>query len=131
RAWDQCANIVWKHEVEKADTLRDESNALLTFSGLFSAVVAALSAVYFPNLKPQAPDATAQILYHISAQLGSYHSAGGYSNSSIPPIIPTSATLSIASGTPSPITRLVNILWFASLVLALGAAAITISSRQW
>ena len=88
-------------------------------SGLFSAVVSAFLIDGYHNLSQDSGDATVALLAHISLQLASTN------NSQVGPMSPPN------DFRPTNSAISVNILWFISLVLALGCALAATLVQQW
>ncbi|PCH43008.1 hypothetical protein WOLCODRAFT_48684, partial [Wolfiporia cocos MD-104 SS10] len=128
--WQSCSDLVWSHEQDIVRRWKDELDALLTFSGLFSAVVTAFGAVYITQLQPSSPDPTPVYLAHISAQLGSFIAHAGGLNSTVPPL-PSGDLPATRPSNPPGVVVVVNILWSSALVLSLIAATVDISVKQW
>ncbi|KIY70521.1 hypothetical protein CYLTODRAFT_347601, partial [Cylindrobasidium torrendii FP15055 ss-10] len=100
----------------------DDTDALLVFAGLFSAVVTTFSVAVFPWMQTNTPDNTYLLLQHISLQLR--------------PIDPSIDPLPLPEPAIDPpvdihVARLVNALWFSSLALSLAAALLCILCKQW
>ncbi|KAI0038679.1 hypothetical protein FA95DRAFT_1461010, partial [Auriscalpium vulgare] len=51
------------------ENIKADTDSILTFTGLFSATVAAFIIESYKNLQPDAPDASVLLLSRISAQL--------------------------------------------------------------
>ncbi|KAH7097512.1 hypothetical protein BKA62DRAFT_591351, partial [Auriculariales sp. MPI-PUGE-AT-0066] len=108
--------LVFKHyqmRAETAEANRIEGwhstlNVLLVFAALFSAVVTAFIIESYKNLRPRAYKSTSQEAQSSSA---------------------TSQTQEVTAVFPS--ARLINALWFGSLILALGVSLLAILANQW
>lgn len=94
-------------------------------AGLFSAVLTAFNILAYALLQDDPTDETPLILAQISQQLANLTNNGGPIVSVVPPYVPSrrfhATTLNIV----------INILWFASLVLSLVSASIAILVKQW
>ncbi|PCH33203.1 hypothetical protein WOLCODRAFT_147311 [Wolfiporia cocos MD-104 SS10] len=115
-----------RKDKEHIESVKSHLDALLTFAGIFSAAVAAFSAVYFAQLNPLALDPSSAILSQISTQVASFHEQGTDLNSTAPPFTPA---LGMESQGPARLTMAVNILWFTALICSLTAACINIATR--
>ncbi|KAF8868213.1 hypothetical protein BD779DRAFT_1426109, partial [Infundibulicybe gibba] len=112
----------WKKLYEKAGQFdkefcggwNSEIDALLTFAGLFSAVVTAFTVESYKLLQPDAQDMTNHILMNVSAQLA------GRSATELP-----------SGFTPAPSSIRINALWFLSLTFSLTAGLVGILCKQW
>ncbi|KAH9928902.1 uncharacterized protein B0H18DRAFT_874548, partial [Fomitopsis serialis] len=120
---------IWEYERERVDRWRSEINALLTFAGLFAAVISPFAVQYYTMLQPPTPvpDFNTKILEHISQQLADIMNQTGASSSRLACSVLEQST---APEPPAP-QAYVAVLWFAALVCGLGAAAIAISVNQW
>ncbi|PCH33017.1 hypothetical protein WOLCODRAFT_58646, partial [Wolfiporia cocos MD-104 SS10] len=108
---------------------KEEIDAFLTFAGLFSAVVSVYSVDEYQSLKSDTMDASQLILMRISTQLESLAANSGTKDLITPTsTVPAYSELNTSASFNS---RVVNILWFSALMLALSAAAIGILVRQW
>ncbi|KAF8882147.1 hypothetical protein BD779DRAFT_1389574, partial [Infundibulicybe gibba] len=111
----------WKQVYEKADQFdkefcagwNNEIDALLTFAGLFSAVVTAFTMESYKWLEPDPQDINNHILMNISAQLA------GRNTAELPPF------------TPLPSSLRINTAWFLSLTFSLTAGLVGILCKQW
>ncbi|TFY55907.1 hypothetical protein EVJ58_g7956 [Rhodofomes roseus] len=117
------ADKVWEREKERVERWRNEINSLLTFAGLFAAVITGFGVQYYTILQPPAPDYNTYVLELISAQLASLTNQSDVTSSQ-----PSLA--SEISGSPAA-PKYVAALWFAALVCGLAAASIAISVNQW
>ncbi|KAF8887566.1 hypothetical protein BD779DRAFT_1390077, partial [Infundibulicybe gibba] len=91
----------------------NEIDSLLTFAGLFSAVVTAFTVESYKWLQPDPLDTTNRILSNLSTYI-----TGG--NVTILP-----------SFSPSASSRRINTLWFLSLTFSLTAGLVGILCKQW
>ncbi|KAF8875120.1 hypothetical protein BD779DRAFT_1409311, partial [Infundibulicybe gibba] len=112
----------WKNVYEKADQFdkefcggwNSEIDSLLTFAGLFSAVVTAFTVESYKLLQPDPQDMTNHILLNLTVQIGRNITA-------LPP----------KSFTPSASSLRINALWFLSLTFSLTSGLIGILCKQW
>ncbi|EPS99753.1 hypothetical protein FOMPIDRAFT_1085518, partial [Fomitopsis schrenkii] len=115
---------VWQHESERVKRWRNEINSLLTFAGLFSAVVTGFGVQYYGILRPP-PDPSMQTLLQISRELEVI--VNYTTGSSTPAFLP--AYSSASTPLPAAAPTYIATLWFAALVCGLGAASISVN--QW
>ncbi|KAH9986139.1 hypothetical protein BJV77DRAFT_85098 [Russula vinacea] len=101
---------------------KGECDAILIFTGLFSAALAALLAVSVQGLQPGPQDSSAFYLKNIYYLLAN-------STSSLPIILPIPSDPPKFSPPKSAI--LVNSLWFLSLVMSLTGALLAVFIQQW
>ncbi|KAI9462055.1 hypothetical protein F5148DRAFT_1315753, partial [Russula earlei] len=103
---------------------RGETDAILLFTGLFSAALAALISVSIQDLRPSSQDTSAFYLANI------YHLLANTTGASS-----QSAVISLPADPPqfSPPTYaiLVNSLWILSLVMSLTGALLAVFIQQW
>ncbi|RDX45949.1 hypothetical protein OH76DRAFT_917327 [Lentinus brumalis] len=126
-AFTYVANVVKTHSEEMIQRWNKEIDALLTYAGLFSAVLTAFNVESYQLLKPDSTDETTAILLQISAQLGSLSVASPFINSTLPSY--ERAAIS-SPGTPRYAVWL-NALWFSSLICSLASASVGIMVKQW
>ncbi|TBU51608.1 hypothetical protein BD310DRAFT_327874 [Dichomitus squalens] len=128
QAWRDAANVVKVYNDELVDQWNKEIDGLLTFAGLFSAVLTAFNVLAYPLLLPLPTDQTTAILLQISAQLSSFSVNPSFVNSTRP------AFDSLPPPPPFQAPRYavwLNSLWFISIVLSLASATIGIIVKQW
>ncbi|KAI0037378.1 hypothetical protein FA95DRAFT_130184, partial [Auriscalpium vulgare] len=106
------------------ENIKADTDSILTFTGLFSATVAAFIIESYKNLQPDAPDASVLLLSRISAQLAA-GASGAQALANLPPLPEPS------SFRPSPAALRVNICWFLSLSLSLSCALAATLMQQW
>ncbi|KAI0078007.1 hypothetical protein K474DRAFT_1594948 [Panus rudis PR-1116 ss-1] len=111
--------------MKKKRDYKEDIDTLLVFGGLFSAVMTAFLIESYKNLQGDPDEALQRVLLHISMQLGSFTVGQGFANSTIPLIPPASHFK------PPLIARRVNVMWFASLIIALMAASYGMLIKQW
>ncbi|KAH9976950.1 hypothetical protein BJV77DRAFT_956900, partial [Russula vinacea] len=100
---------------------KGETDAILIFTGLFSAALAALLAISIQSLQPNPQDTSAFYLRNIFHLLAS--------NTTTDPTIPTPSDPPKFS--PPKYAVLVNSLWFLSLVMSLTGALMAVFIQQW
>ncbi|TBU22459.1 hypothetical protein BD311DRAFT_609601, partial [Dichomitus squalens] len=128
QAWADAALVVKEYNDELVDQWNKEIDGLLTFAGLFSAVLTAFNVLAYPLLLPLPTDRTAEILVQISAQLSGFSVNPSFVNSTRPSFDSLPA--------PPPFQPLqyaiwLNALWFTSLVFSLASATVGIIVKQW
>ncbi|KAJ3529260.1 hypothetical protein NM688_g7877 [Phlebia brevispora] len=123
-AWEAVLNAMSEFDEKLISDWTDDLQNLLTFAGLFSAVVTAFVVLSYALLERGSDDATAMIVTGISQQVASFKISSGYINSTIP----------AASLGPFVTTKLdvqLNTLWFLSLAMSLVASLFDIMVQQW
>ncbi|KAI0291772.1 hypothetical protein B0F90DRAFT_1610799, partial [Multifurca ochricompacta] len=116
KVWKLYESEADKHDIELAETWKGETDAMLIFTGLFSAVVSAFIIETYKTLLPDTGSATVALLTQLVAQ------SSGSSASS-----PSAVSASAASTTAIRI----NILMFLSLFLSLTCALMSTLIQQW
>ncbi|KAH9968268.1 hypothetical protein BC827DRAFT_1113751, partial [Russula dissimulans] len=115
------SKIAEEEDNKMTERWQKDADALLIFTGLFSAAVAALLAVSVQDLRPNSQDTSAFYLENIYVLLadsnGSRASVGAVSRP--PPFSPPRYAV------------WVNSLWFLSLVISLTGALLATSLHQW
>ncbi|KAI0279007.1 hypothetical protein BGY98DRAFT_916348 [Russula aff. rugulosa BPL654] len=107
------------YDGELSEAQKRDADAVLVFTGLFSAVVAVFLVESYKKLSPDSGDTTTSLLSQISQQLT------GFQNNTYPrpqETAPFSPTLAIL---------FVNALWFLSLVTAIASAFYVMLVQQW
>ncbi|KAH9922719.1 uncharacterized protein B0H18DRAFT_502378 [Fomitopsis serialis] len=124
----QLTKEIWDHENARVKRWRNEINSLLTFAGLFAAVVTGFGVQYYTMMQqPAAPDYNTQILERISLQLAGFvNQTDSNPSQPLPSSLPPFDIPEIA-----PAHAYVAALWFAALVCGLAAASIAILVNQW
>ncbi|CAE6379568.1 unnamed protein product [Rhizoctonia solani] len=97
-------------------------DTMLLFAGLFSAVLTAFLVESTSLLEPDQANISISLLLSI-AQSQQRMEAGVSS--------PTPSSITIPSFKPSNAARWINILWYLSLVLSLGAAMVAMLAKEW
>ncbi|KIP03314.1 hypothetical protein PHLGIDRAFT_51949, partial [Phlebiopsis gigantea 11061_1 CR5-6] len=105
---------------------KEELANLLTFTGLFSAVVTGCIVLTLPMLQDDPASQSVVLLAQISQQLSSLSVGPQFLNSTIQPSV--NATVSTL---PDPRLVKLNILWTLSLTISVMAAFFTITVQQW
>ncbi|KAN0126401.1 hypothetical protein V8E52_000041, partial [Russula decolorans] len=103
---------------------KGDAEGMLTFTGLFSAAVAALLAVSIPDIRPNSQDTSAFYLAHI------YQQSSTQQNGSQPSIPSTLSDPTLPFSPPTS-SVWVNGLWFLSLVVSLSCALLATLLLQW
>ncbi|TRM59209.1 hypothetical protein BD626DRAFT_156908 [Schizophyllum amplum] len=117
-AWQECYNLIDKHDTMMCQVFKEEVDTLMVFAGLFSGVLTAFIIESYKWLMEEPDDLTADYLRQILAVI---------SNTTIPSVRPYSSRPSLPDNTVS----LINGLWFSSLTLSLSSAFIGIMAKQW
>ncbi|KAH9939101.1 uncharacterized protein BXZ73DRAFT_1626, partial [Epithele typhae] len=112
KAREENARTVEKYSDELVDQLNREIDGLLTFAGLFSAIMSAFNVVSYTLLQPPPSDDNNALFARV-------------------PIQRQSTSLGLPAFTPASWTIWVNSLWFPSLILSLSSATIGIMIKQW
>ncbi|EED83553.1 predicted protein [Postia placenta Mad-698-R] len=121
--WAKCAKEVWEFEESLVDKWKEDINNLLLFSGLFSTVLTGFTVPFYVTI------AASEALIFMSGNLSVVAADVGRT-----PIANWLIKLSdevYSSPLQSPMTVVVAVLWFAALILSLGAASVAISINQW
>ncbi|KAF8875888.1 hypothetical protein BD779DRAFT_1629655, partial [Infundibulicybe gibba] len=113
--WNELYDKVVRFDKEFCEGWNSEIDSLLTFAGLFSAVVTAFTIESYKLLQPDPQDVTNRILLDLTAQVA------GRNATISPP----------ESFTPSASSIRINALWFLSLTFSLTAGLIGILCKQW
>ncbi|PCH33018.1 hypothetical protein WOLCODRAFT_56436, partial [Wolfiporia cocos MD-104 SS10] len=110
---------------------KEEIDSLLTFAGLFSAIVSVYGVDEYTSLTPTptSEDIARLVLLQIYAR--SSNISADFGDMDLIKSASMSTTYSALSSSASFNAKVVNILWFSALMLALGAAAVVILVRQW
>ncbi|KAN0118943.1 hypothetical protein V8E52_004715 [Russula decolorans] len=116
--WNMYLNEVNDEDKRITDAWKEDANSIVTFTGLFSAIVGAFIIEFYKNLSSDSGGQTVALLQQISLQL---------------PNSPNSANSNTANQPSSPGTAMVwvNALWLISLVLSLTCALIATLLQQW
>ncbi|EED83516.1 predicted protein [Postia placenta Mad-698-R] len=121
--WAKCAKEVWEFEESLVEKWKEDINNLLLFSGLFSAVLTRFIVPFYVAL------AVTQTLIYMSAHLSVVAADAGHT--AVANWLISLSAGSQSSPGPSPTTVVVAVLWFAALIISLGAASVAISISQW
>ncbi|KAI0279020.1 hypothetical protein BGY98DRAFT_907290, partial [Russula aff. rugulosa BPL654] len=117
--WNIYEEEAKEYNKEDTEAQKRDADAVLVFTGLFSAVVAVFIVESYKKLSPDPGIATTILLSQISQQLT------GFQNNTYPrpqETAPFSPTLAIL---------FVNALWFLSLVIAIVSAFYVMLVQQW
>lgn len=121
--WAKCAKEVWEFEESLVEKWKEDINNLLLFSGLFSTVLTGFIVPFYVTL------AATQALISMSAHLSVVAADAGHT--AVANWLISLSSDSQSSPRPSSTTIAVAVLWFAALILSLGAASVAISISQW
>ncbi|RPD57229.1 hypothetical protein L226DRAFT_465995, partial [Lentinus tigrinus ALCF2SS1-7] len=128
-AWVKTAKVIKKHSDEMVDQWNKEIDGLLTFAGLFSAILTAFNVQSYQLLQPSSADQTLAVMLQVSAQLASFAVNPAFVNSSQPAY---DAALTAVSAFKAPVKAvLLNVFWFTGLVFSLASATLGIIVKQW
>ncbi|KAN0118889.1 hypothetical protein V8E52_004661 [Russula decolorans] len=116
--WNMYLDEVEEEDKRIIDAWKDDANSLVTFTGLFSAIVGTFIIEFYKKLSSDSGDQTAAVLQQISRQLPNSLN------------IPYSNTANQLSP-PGTAMVWVNALWLISLVLSLTCALIATLLQQW
>ncbi|KAI0266311.1 hypothetical protein BGY98DRAFT_481513 [Russula aff. rugulosa BPL654] len=116
--WNIYLDEVKEDDSRNTEAWKDDANSIVTFTGLFSAIVGTFIIEFYKNLSPNTGNQTVALLQQISYQL---------------PNSPNSAYSRAANQPSPPGTAMiwVNALWLTSLVLSLTCALIATLLQQW
>ncbi|KAI0706157.1 hypothetical protein BC835DRAFT_1258005, partial [Cytidiella melzeri] len=124
--WAAVEEALTKFDQQEIGGYKEDVDTLLTFTGLYSAVLTAFVIVSYPQLQEDTAGETLQVLRIIASQTAAYALVGGQ--------LLNSTTASPAPSPPfqpSPTAIRVNALWFSSLVISLSTASLGILVKQW
>ncbi|KAI0290963.1 hypothetical protein BC826DRAFT_955940 [Russula brevipes] len=122
KIWKLYESAADKHDTELAGTWRGQTDAMLIFTGLFSAVVSAFIIETYKMLLPDNSDTIVVLLTQLVAQ----SQPNGGTSSTIPSAGPAQAAFK-----PSAIAIRINILMFLSFFLSLTCALMSTLIQQW
>ncbi|KAJ3556555.1 hypothetical protein NM688_g1964 [Phlebia brevispora] len=112
-------------EEDKVHDCRDDMDTLLVFAGLYSAVLVSFLIQSLQNLQENYQKTSVDLLRQITSQTSSYTLSNGSLNSTAPPLSPSSPFEAASTDV------IVNICWFASLILSLSTASFGMLVKQW
>ncbi|KAI0338021.1 hypothetical protein BDW22DRAFT_1363374 [Trametopsis cervina] len=127
--WTGVAKTVQAIDERKIKNVQEDVDNILVFAGLYSAVLSSLIATSISSLQPDDKVTIVMLLTQIAVQTHSYAVTPDFLNSTAPPLDVT--TLYNSSFEPPLAAKRINILWFASLTLALISASFGILVKQW
>ncbi|KAF9529842.1 hypothetical protein CPB83DRAFT_237501 [Crepidotus variabilis] len=119
--WGATVYHLTYKEKERCEVWKDEVQNLLVFSGLFSAVVTAFIIESYQSLQD---DPSEILLSSIAANLQFMANT----TAGVPATLPNNTHVPFSPTSPN---KIVNILWFLSLVLSLSSALIGLVALQW
>ncbi|KAF9533280.1 hypothetical protein CPB83DRAFT_758462, partial [Crepidotus variabilis] len=123
--WLVVTEHLREKETERCEVWKDEVQSILVFAGLFSAVVTGLLVDSYKSLQD---DPSELLLSSIVVQLAYLaNNSAGITASPPDPAKPV-RTFPLTSDSPN---KVVNTLWFLSLVLSLTAALVGLVALQW
>ncbi|KAI0263088.1 hypothetical protein BC834DRAFT_828022, partial [Gloeopeniophorella convolvens] len=118
KIWKLYESTADKHDTALTETWKGETDAMLIFTGLFSAVVSAFIIETYKTLQPDSSDATVVLLTQLVQQ-----SSGTPQTTPVP--VPTQKFKASATAIR------INILMFLSLFLSLTCALMSTLIQQW
>ncbi|KAF9029481.1 hypothetical protein BDZ89DRAFT_720938 [Hymenopellis radicata] len=124
--WESCLALTRQYDQDMCRGWNEETDTLLVFAGLFSAVVTAFTIEAYQWLENNAEDISVTLLAQISNQLASLSP----NSTSQVPLTTTSSSSTSQSVSENSATR-INIYWFLSLTLSLTSALLSILCKQW
>jgi len=122
--WSTPVDGVSSCEKDRVERLRNEVRTILVLACLLSVVIAVFLCGYYAVFLP-APGFNTVILKYISSQLGNLAP-----NAALVAADPSSLT-SKSMPSPPAAPLWITTLWFAALVLSLGAASVALAVNQW
>ncbi|PSR78468.1 hypothetical protein PHLCEN_2v7411 [Hermanssonia centrifuga] len=126
QGWPEMAKTLRDVDEEKIRDTKEDIDTLLVFAGLFAAVLTPFLAETYQTLSEDPADTSVAIQRHMSVQLSSYVMINGFLNSTVPAFPSDSPPFD-----PPPFALFINVLWFASLALAVVTASFGILVKQW
>ncbi|PSR81771.1 hypothetical protein PHLCEN_2v6280 [Hermanssonia centrifuga] len=124
KGWPAMAKTLRDVDQDKIGDCKEDMDALFVFAGLFAAVLTPFLIETYKTLSEDPNDTSVSILRQISSQTRSYTMHAGFLNSTADPENIPAFTL--------PLLALpINIIWFASLALAVVTASFAILAKQW
>ncbi|KAI0345114.1 hypothetical protein BDW22DRAFT_999843 [Trametopsis cervina] len=127
--WAAMAEDIKKYDSDKIDDCKEDIDTLMTFSGLFSAAITAFLVDSYEALLPNQGSETLLVLRHIAQQNDIIIAQNPSANTTNLDALPPASSSPFADVTSSLV--IVNILWFASLLVSLIAASFGMLVKQW
>ncbi|CAE6437645.1 unnamed protein product [Rhizoctonia solani] len=120
--WKLYVDEAKEYDTELASERNENLNNMLLFATLFSAIVTAFIIESTGLLEQDSSDVSAQLLLMLVQ-----------SQQRIETGVPDSSTspVQVPEFVPSATARVINVLWFASLMISLGAAVVAILAKEW
>ncbi|KAJ3556557.1 hypothetical protein NM688_g1963 [Phlebia brevispora] len=123
--WVTVERTIRGREEDKVRDCKEDVDALLVFAGLFSAVLTPFLILSYQSLQEDPQQTSVVLLRQITSQTSSYTLSNGSLNSTAPPLPPFSPFEAASTDV------IINICWFASLILSLSTASFGILVKQW
>ncbi|KAG8684947.1 hypothetical protein FRC11_011386, partial [Ceratobasidium sp. 423] len=120
--WRLYAEEAKEYDTEMAQERNKNLDTMLLFATLFSAIVTAFIIESTNLLEQDSSEVSTQLLLMLVQS--QQRLTTGMTD-------PTPSDVEIPAFTPSATARLINVLWFASLMISLGAAVIAILAKEW
>ncbi|KAJ3485496.1 hypothetical protein NLI96_g4912 [Meripilus lineatus] len=124
--WVDLCKTLRDADEREGKEVNENIDAILVFSGLFSAVIITLVIEAAMLLKRDPAEATTIVLLQMSQQLSFLAATGNP-----PPINSSSIAASLPPFTPDSNSIWINALWFSSLALSLISASLGLLVKQW
>ncbi|KAI0706133.1 hypothetical protein BC835DRAFT_1260555, partial [Cytidiella melzeri] len=124
--WPAVEEALTQFDQQEVGGYKEDVDTLLTFTGLYSAVLTAFVVISYPQLQEDTAAETLQVMRVIANQTARYAIVGGQ-------LLNTTAASLVPSTPfePSLAAIRVNVLWFSSLVISLSTASLGILVKQW
>ncbi|KAH8093883.1 hypothetical protein BXZ70DRAFT_368816 [Cristinia sonorae] len=119
--WAKMSSYLREYDEMRVRDTKEDIDTLLTFAGLFSAVLTAFVLVSYTSFQPDNSTLSVQLLYQISMQLGAMSS--NETQQLLLPDLPV-------YDPPASAFR-INGIWFASLTCSLVTASLGMLVKQW
>ncbi|KAI0766491.1 hypothetical protein BC629DRAFT_1243585, partial [Irpex lacteus] len=125
--WAAVEKALTDFDRQEIGAYKEDIDSLLTFTGLYSAVLTAFVIVSYPQLQEDIAGETLRVLRAIANQTAAYSTAFGA------PLVNSTIVASTTTTPfqPSVAAIRINILWFTSLVISLATASFAILVKQW
>ncbi|KAH7311176.1 hypothetical protein B0J17DRAFT_382027, partial [Rhizoctonia solani] len=120
--WKLYAEEAKEYDIEFTRERNENLNNMLLFATLFSAIVTTFIIESTNLLEQDSSDVSTQLLLMLVQSQRRIET--GITNYTATPV-------EIPEFVPSPTARLINVLWFASLMISLGAAVVAILAKEW
>ncbi|KAI0766483.1 hypothetical protein BC629DRAFT_1246002, partial [Irpex lacteus] len=126
--WAAVEKALTDFDRQEIGAYKEDIDSLLTFTGLYSAVLTAFVIVSYPQLQEDTAGAILQVLSLIANQTVTYTVIEGQIVNST---VVAGAVTPPSPFQPSTAAIRTNVLWFISLVISLATASFAILVKQW